>query len=131
MKINKFDKVTMTQMRAAFEKKMAELEAETGVKFTVGRMTYQENTFKTRVEAVIADKVQTVVANKWNANCWRYGLSPEDRNKTFRSQGEVFTAVDIEPRKYRRPIICVNTKGQRYVFPADVVKAMVARNENN
>jgi len=57
MKFTKFDKTNLKTFRELLAKKMAEFEAETGVKVELGSIRYNETTFSSQMSAIIANVV--------------------------------------------------------------------------
>lgn len=126
-KVAEFNKMTAMQMRKVLEAKFAEIEAETGVKLKIGNIAYNQNTFRTKLEAVIAAKEVENAQSDWNRKCMLYGLSPEDYGKTFMSHGIKMRMFRIDTKKYKMPIICEGSDGKNYKFNSMSVKAMIAQ----
>jgi len=121
-KVAEFNKMTAMQMRKVLEAKFAEIEAETGVKLKIGNIAYSQNTFRTKLEAVIAAKEDENAQVDWNRKCVFYGLTSADFGRTFTSMGITMTLVRIDTKKYKMPIICNGNDGKQYKFAADRVK---------
>lgn len=119
--VAQFNKMTVEEVRRVMTEKFAEIERETGVKLQVGSISYNANSFKTRVTAVIAAKEGEQAKIDWDRKCIYYGLKSEDFGRTFQSAGITMKLVRIDTKKYKMPIICDGSDGKQYKFAADRV----------
>ncbi len=54
-----------------------------------------------------------------------FGLSGEDYERSFVSQGERYRLVALKPRSPKYPVIGVTSEGRRFKFPREVLKNLI------
>lgn len=126
MKFNNFDKSNLNNFRVIFERKMKELEEETGVSVKLKNITFQDFTFTSKVEAVVSDQKTNVKQSEFSAHAYKFGLNPEIHGKTFFHNGHTYRITDIAPRARKYPVIAINEdNGKSYKFSADMINLVI------
>lgn len=95
----KFDKTNLLAVRAIVNKKLEELGKETGIKFSIKNISYNEYNFSTKLEGIIENKIKENFQEQFNQYAILYGLKKEDYGKSFKKGNKTFTVARIEPPK--------------------------------
>ena len=118
------NRATARQLSGEIVAALKEVADRHGLEVAVNGGTYGEGMYKPKVV------FKTATADQDEFASWAdiYGLQATDFGRTFRSKGRIFKVAGVNPRGRVRPIICdEQPNGKRYVFPADTVKAALAR----
>lgn len=112
-KIQQFSKANLKQLRVDIQSKFDEIEKEFGVSLSIGNISFDQNSFKTSLEATLTTGFASVAeANKakdeetFRMYSVSYGLAPSDFGKLIRFQGEDFKICGIKPNHNKYPILC-------------------------
>lgn len=124
-KVTGFNKMNLGEMRKLINEKFAEIEKETGVKIEMKSISFNDASFKSRIEAVISAKSGDKSREDWNRQCYRYGLKPEHLGMMITVRGTRMRMIRIDSRKYKMPIICDGLDGRQYKVPSQVAVASV------
>lgn len=123
--------ITKTQLqniRQEMDSALAEIAAKHGMSMQVGKISYDDVSFKAEVKANVVsnDGTNLKAKNDWDCYCSMFNLDKSDFGSTFKQNGEVFEIVEIKPRNRKYPIIARNSKGQ-YKFKAETVREKLGK----
>ena len=109
-------------------------DIQEGLQVKLGNARYERGTiypitFKFEVSATNDEGiVETPEASSFKRNAVRYGLSPDDLGKTFKTwRGEEYTITGLNTRRRKYPISAVDKNGKSWKFPAEQVKDALSR----
>jgi len=128
-----FSKNDLTRFRDEFKNAVAELELKFNVDISLGTIRYDEKEFSSKLTVIkLGDTNEPKDQLKWNAQCKKFGLTPEHFGKTMEIRGEIYTIIGLKPSAKNRPspkskivIIECNRTGKRFVTSVIDVLAMV------
>lgn len=125
--ISGFDKANLKTIRRDLSAALELVEKKHGVKFDQGNIRFSASNFRMTLNCDVAgDPNVDAEKIRWDDNCFRHGLKPEDYGSTFKDHtGTVFTVCGINPRAKRggNPIIAVNKRGTKYIWKASIVRS--------
>jgi len=124
MKYEKFTKGNLKDFRGILEKRFNEIENETGVKLSIGNISFQEGSFTTKLEAKIAGKIGDDEIKKFALYAELYGMDPSDYGKTFVKNGKTYRIIRINPKSPKNAIE-IECEGKEYRASPEMVKAML------
>lgn len=130
-KVTKFDPSNLNEIRAEMEKAMAAIEAKFGVTIGIGKMTYDANSFTTKLTTTVKSENCSERADpKWIAdfmrNCTYFGLSKDDLGKTIKYNGKTLALVGSRCRAAKPLVVEEVGTGKFLIFTVDAFKrAMV------
>ena len=130
MKIQEFNGLTLDAIREALNEVLSDFGKEVGVKFNLGRISYDDKEFKTQLRCVISDSANVsdqdaIYKVDWDRNCHMYGLKPNDRLKVIRYKGTSYTIRTIKPKSRKYPIVCSKSDGKGVKFTLDIIKSLL------
>lgn len=110
-----FTPPAVREIAADIKEALAAVEAKHGITFTTGGVSYNDSTFRVKVEAALGRGVD-VGKKDWDTYCRRFGFEPEHYGKKFTSNGREFTVSGIKPRSSKYPILATSSNGKTYKF---------------
>ena len=120
-------------IRKDIETALSMVEATHNMKFDIGRITYQSNTFTCKLKAAISNDGQDVDFGRanWDAHCRRFGFTKNDFGKSFESStGRNFTICGIAERSTKYPILGKSHEdGEVYKHQVRVVMRELAKED--
>jgi len=126
--ISRFNKATVDQLLTRTAELLKPLEEEFGIRVEQKFCTYRADECPIAFKAVVIQRGEDGEALdpmkvEWDANCWRWGLKPDDFGKTFSSgtHGD-YTICGCKPKSRKYPVLGRNVRGTAYKFAADVVE---------
>ncbi|MCK5644995.1 MAG: hypothetical protein KAJ19_29615 [Gammaproteobacteria bacterium] len=118
-----FNRKNLNTFRSEINTALAAIEAKHGVKFEIGRITFTDNNFRTRLECTSAsDKSGNAVdprQTKFEANSWKFNIAKDAFGKTFSKGGRKYKIVGLNPRAKKYPLQCEAPNGQQWKMPLD------------
>ena len=125
--ISGFDKANLKTIRRDLSAALELVEKKHGVKFDQGNIRFSASNFRMTLNCDVAgDPNVDAEKIRWDDNCFRHGLKPEDYGSTFKDHtGTEFTVCGINPRAKRggNPVIAVNARGTKYIWKASIVRS--------
>jgi hypothetical protein len=124
---NRFDKSNLDTIKALVQNHLDKLRETTGIKFELGRLTYDSSTFTSTLTAKIAvGKTDfDLKREEYERYCGKFNIPKESFGKTFMFQGEEFQITGIKKYAERFPIIAQKaSNGKEYGFQASVSKTL-------
>lgn len=116
-----FNRKNLPSFRLEIEQALAAVEAKHNVKFELGRITFTDNNFRTKLECTTtADRSGNTVDPrqvKFDANSWRYNIAKDAFGKTFSKGGRKYKIVGLNPRAKKYPLNCEAPNGQQWKMP--------------
>ena len=113
-----FTKQNLSTIRSKLSIKMAEFEKETGVRISLGNISYQNDSFTSKISAKLVNgkSESDIQRDEFEKNCMLYGFTKLDYKKTAMLQGRNFELVGFKPRARKNNAImkCVST-GKQFV----------------
>jgi len=115
-------KEMIKNFRGDFAQAVADLEKKYDMKISLGSISYDENSFKTRMSVAKIDtatKAPVVSANtnyKINYLAKAAGINFNSNfvGSTYHIAGKVLTVTDYQSRKSKYPVICQAPDGKSY-----------------
>lgn len=119
----------LNPFRVDFEKAVKELEAKYDIKIGIGRISYDDKGFSTKMNVVkVADgnPEKSMDQAMYETHCKEFGLTLNDYGKRVDvGNGYVGKIVSIIPRSYKYPIIIESYAGKQFKTSArSVLKAL-------
>ncbi len=113
-------KLMRVEMREALDK----IGERYGLAFELGRITFDDNSFKVSVEAVLtATPGESKMIVDFRKHCNKHGLIVSDLGRTFtNTRLERFTIVGLKPRNRKYPIIGQRGDGKQFKFTSHSVR---------
>lgn len=131
--MKKFDRQSLTTLRAELEASLFQLSEKHGITFTIGKMIYSETGDNVRVPLEFATVGESGLANNREAEDFKryaamlYELDPADFGREFTVRGETYQVVGLNTRKSKFAIKCKKLSDQRvYGLHAEDVKRAFA-----
>jgi hypothetical protein len=109
--------VNLNNFRNDFAKAMEELEKKYGVKVEMGRISYNEHEFSTKLNVTNATNDEELEKTKFMnaiAPFANYGLYADDYKKEFKIQGKTYQLIGVKPRARKNPLIIKDKEGKTY-----------------
>lgn len=125
----KFTRTNLEGIRKEFDSHMQEFEKKTGVEIKLGKINYQEYSFKANISATLSNKKEDLEKKKeaeakhdFETFAKDFGLEPEDYGKVFKFKGSTFKVVgfNLNCPKNRMELIDINTK-KKLKCPEDLI----------
>ena len=114
---------TVRAFRNDFKEAVKQLEEKYHIVIDLGRITYDESSFRGQLTAKDGGSKDEVLANDFNKHCRMFGLGPEDLNRRFNYKGEMYEIIGIKPSKRKYPILCRKIADDSTIlFTTDVKK---------
>lgn len=131
-KISKFNDSTLNQIRTELDALLAEFTQRTGVAFKIGRITYQQNTFTTKLSAAIVTSDSANVPSKyqveqaaWKSNARMFGLNPDLLGKVVTGFGFKYTILGLIPSRRKYPVLVHDhNRGSAVTTTVDAIQRM-------
>lgn len=107
--ITKFDPANLKAIRTDMSEALAKIEAEYGIKISIGKISYNANEFSAKITSVINNATEETsdvpykVDAKWKSDflktAWQFGYSAEDFGSVVKVRGKEYYIVGGKPRK--------------------------------
>lgn len=131
--ITSFDRRNLPVLRAAMATALAAVEAQYGIKITVGNARFLPDNATFKIE--MATIGQSGVANTREREAFKsqavlYGLNPNDLDKTitYGFGGEQYTIIGLSPRRSKYPIVAKRVRdGKTILLTVSGVKSGLLR----
>lgn len=131
-KVTEFNRSEVRRLGEAIEKAMEEVGRKHGVHIKRGNARFTSSSVTYKVEASLLGEngeVKSQEAEDFKNYASMYGLKAEDFGRTFKTWGgKPFTICGLNMRAKKNNIHAKNMAGKTYIFPAEEVKALLARN---
>ena len=127
-KVAKFSPDNLNAIREAMETALATVEAKFGIKIGIGKMSYTENDFTTKLTTMIANEaVATSNADpKWISdfmrNCTYFGLTKDDLGRTIKHNGKTLKLVGSRCRAAKPLVVEEFGTGKFMIFTVEAFK---------
>ena len=126
-------KAMLQTFRVDFAEAVAALETQYHCKIALGNITYDAQSFRSKLEVVMQNEdgvVETKERIDYKSHCHLIDLKPEWLDRSFIANGKTWTVVGLKPRATKRPVVVESAEGGQYVFRAvDVIRAIVTPEE--
>jgi len=134
-----FDKSNLATLRIAITEALNEVGAEHGVALNIGNISYQADSFTTKVSArlvsagaVAGQRVFDSISSVSIENGFgKAVLGDKDKNTAFKMQGRNFTIVGAEKKNWKKPILARGEDGKLYKFQIEQVARALGRKVPN
>lgn len=129
-----FTEKNLNMLRKDMENYLKILSIKHKVSFKLGKITYTDQAFSCKLDALIVDKATDLEKNpiairaekNWDSYYFKYGLQKTDLGKKFNHKNYVFRIVGITPNKKIRPILCFDETNKEYSnFPIILLKSII------
>jgi len=120
MKITKFNKANLREVREVINAALTDALSELGLTADIGNIKYGEADFNCKL-TVSCGSDADAAQREWDKYAPMLGLTSEDFGKTFSQDGKLFTVVGIKPKSPKFPIIAMDASGTRYKFTKAVM----------
>lgn len=125
MKITRFDKSNLKQIRERLEIAVSLIADETGLNIKVGSCNFRNRSATFKLEVGVVDED----GNSFDEDAANFrvfaedvGLKEEDLGKTFINSSKLYTISGLKPRNRKYPILATRADGKRFKFPASLVR---------
>ena len=132
-KVTEWNKPECRRVVEEVNKALQEAGRKLGISIAkTGGGRYDESSFSFKVECNLMGvdgEVRSPKAEDFKKYASMYGLKPDNFGKTFTTfGGKAFTICGLNMRASKNPIHATNRNGKTFIFPAEEVKTMLARN---
>jgi hypothetical protein len=106
-------------MRVEITDALKSIAENYGLAFELGRITFDDNSFKVSVEAALVSEAgEPKMAIDFRKHCYKYGLKESDLGSIFKNASlERFEITGAKPRNRKYPIIAKKlSNGKEYKF---------------
>ena len=123
-KLKSIDRVVVKNLREEMTTVLKTIGNKYGLAFSVGRITFDEVSFKASIEAAVSEKPgEPKMAVDFRNLCWKHGMKPEDLGRFFMSGEYSYEIVGLKPRNRKYPIIAKRrSDGKQFKFAPYSVK---------
>ena len=124
MKITSLDRAAVKSLRDEMSAALKAVAARHGIEITVGNASFSHTNAKFSVALAVKDKrgkVLSAEAEAFKRHAERFGLVPEDLNKSFKYADRKYTITGCLPRSRRYPILARRDDGTTVKFNAKMV----------
>jgi len=123
-KLKSIDRVVIKTLRAEVGQALTAIGNKYGLAFSVGRITFDEVSFKASIEAAVTENQgEPKMAVDFRNLCFKYGFKPEDLGKIFMSGEHSYEIAGLKPRNRKYPIIAKRrSDGKQFKFAPYSVK---------
>ena len=127
MKKTHFTGAGVDTFRFEFAEAIKEFEQKTGLKFNLGRITYDSKQLSGKLTVTIVNEGENpqdaMFKTDLKRNGWKFGLSEKDFNRRIEFLGSVYSLKSVKSRRQRFPIVAKKeSTGQVYKLPASCLK---------
>ena len=132
-RLGKLTRLNVKVLRLEIEKKLEPLELTYGVKFQLGRIKFDDISFRSKIEAQLLSPAsgESADAIHFKNQCRRYGLQPSDFNKQvtlpryskFTGMKGRITGINTRAKKY--PILITLEDGRKTKNASHFVKELL------
>lgn len=128
-KITRFDRETLTDLRADIDAALEPVAEFYGVTFKLGRIGFMAHNAHGTLEMALPaggdGPVMTKEVSDFVAYAPMWGMAATDLGRTFVYGGTTAKIIGARPRS-RSPILVETELGRRYKFPVDAVRNLLA-----
>jgi hypothetical protein len=118
--VTKFDPAALEMLRPKIVAALETLK-DLGLAFVVGRMTFDEHQFSTKLTVTLASV--DIPREDYKKQCQFYGLLPEWLDQTFTDgNGNIFTVVGLNSAKRTQPVILMARDGKTHFANVTFIK---------
>jgi hypothetical protein len=123
-KLKGIDRAAIKYLRSELTEVFKIFGEKYGLAVSVGRITFDEVSFKASIEAAITEKAgEPKMAVDFRNLCWKHGMKPEDLGRIFMSGEHSYEIVGLKPRNRKYPIIAKRrSDGKQFKFAPYSVK---------
>jgi len=127
MKKTHFTGAGVDTFRFEFAAAIKEFEQKTGLKFNLGRITYDSKQLSGKLTVTIVNEGENpqdaMFKTDLKRNGWKFGLSEKDFNRRIEFLGSVYSLKSVKSRRQRFPIVAKKeSTGQVFKLPASCLK---------
>lgn len=122
-----FNKENLKQTREYLNNKFEEIFKETGIRFSIGNITFENESFRTTMEAKLNITSQVDKdKQEWDMYCTMFGFEREDFGREFESQGQTYMICGIKKYAETKPVVaCLKSDpSKKYIFHKDLRKKL-------
>lgn len=126
--MKEFNNQNLKTIRQEIDNALATVAKKNGIALSIGRITYDGTSFRTKLEAAVvgANTSGVSLQEVQMKNALRdygsmFGVSEKDYGKTFISNGSRYTLIGLKPSRPKYPVIGMSERGARYKFPEGVL----------
>ena len=117
--ITEMNAATITMIQKELNDAMAAVLSEHGLSHSMGRVTYSNDSYSTKLSINVGD-VSDAKKAEYERYAFKFGIPSDSFGKTFTQGSESFTIVGIKPKGKKYPIIAMNKSGKKFGFMANV-----------
>ena len=120
--IHRFDSNNVDEVRTELEKAFEAFFQHTGVKLSMGKITYGSTEFNCKLTALVVDLDNEEDANTparllkykkdFVENCWKYGLKADELGTKKSIAGSRYTLLGCSTKSSKYPLICKKSDGK-------------------
>ena len=127
MKKTHFTGSGVDTFRFEFAAAIKEFEQKTGLKFNLGRITYDSKQLSGKLTVTIVNEGENpqdaMFKTDLKRNGWKFGLSEKDFNRRIEFLGSVYSLKSVKSRSQKFPIVAKKeSTGQVFKLPASCLK---------
>lgn len=126
MKKTHFTGAGVDTFRFEFAAAVKEFEEKTGLKLSLGSITYSAKQLSGKLTVTIVEEgvnpEEAAHKETLRRNGWKFGLSESDFNKRIEFLGSVYSLKGVAERKQKYPIVALREDGRMYKLPASCLR---------
>jgi hypothetical protein len=127
MKTQQFTAATCKETRTYLEEKFNEIFEETGIKFSIGNIKFDNDSFTTTLQATIGGDDNK---KEWDKHCYKFGLQKEWFGETFTLGNKTYEICGIKKYASDRSVVA-SYEGKKYLFRhLDVIPTFLTKKDH-
>ena len=121
--ITQFDKASLKQVRREVGKVLSELGETLGITLKIGNISYQDNTFTTRLEGSVSGFDQR--STEWAVHFQKFDMEEDWLGKTLQYGDQAYKIVGLRPRARKQQIL-IERDGKTYQVDPSLIRSKMA-----
>ena len=121
--ITQFDKASLKQVRREVGKVLSELGETLGITLKIGNISYQDNTFTTRLEGSVSGFDQR--STEWAVHFQKFDMEEDWLGKTLQYGDQAYKIVGLRPRARKQQIL-IERDGKTYQVDPSLIRRKMA-----
>jgi hypothetical protein len=122
--ITQFDKASLKQVRREVDKVLSGLGETLGITLKIGNISYQDNTFTTRLEGSVSGFDQR--STEWADHFQKFDMEEDWFGKTLQYGDQAYKIVGLRPRARKQQIL-IERDGKTYQVDPSLIRRRLGK----
>ena len=126
-KIREFNKFSAVMIRTDITKELQAIGEKLGVFIELGSGTFTPTELGMRLNITLREGYdgKSGRQTQYERNAFMFGLPDKSFGKSFSYGGKYYKITGIRPKARKNPVLATDSSGKEFIFPADIVKALM------